>query len=131
MTEKTKTIHVALQYNDRKQAEIFFTKILELPLKKTFTLSQELSNGIFGIEEEVTVDVYGDDNSCFEIFNTKAQTKQGYEHICIEINNKEEFIKRCKNYGIEPILVKKGLKTLLFIRDFAGNLFEVKETNRV
>lgn len=127
MTEKTMFKHVALQYSDRKQAEIFFTKILELPLKKTFTVSKELSNAIFGIKEEVIVDVYANDNSYFEIFITKTQTKYSYEHTCIEINNKEEFIERCKKYDIEPIFVKKGDKTLLFIKDYAGNLFEIKE----
>ena len=129
MTEETKILHVALKYRDRKQAEIFFTKILGLSLKKTFTVSEELSDEIFGIKEEVVVDVYGNNDSSFEIFITKTQTKPGYEHTCIEINNREEFIKRCKNYDIEPMLVKKGEKTLLFIKDYASNLYEVKEKN--
>jgi len=127
MKEKTVLKHVALQYSDRKQAEIFFTKILGLQLKKTFTLSKELSNEIFGTNEEATVDVYANDYSYFEIFITKRQTKYNYEHICIEINDREEFVKRCEKYGIEPIFVKKGEKTLLFIKDYAGNLFEIKD----
>ena len=125
--EEVKTIHVALQYYDRKQAEIFFNKILKLPLKKTFTVSKELSNIIFEINEEVTVDVYGNEEACFEVFITKIKTKYRFEHTCIKINDKNEFIKRCNKYGIKPIFVKKGVKTLLFIKDFAGNLFEIKE----
>lgn len=127
MPEETKTLHVALQYKDRKQAEIFFSKVLELHLKKTFDLSEELSNQIFGKKEDVIIDVYANDYSCFEIFITKTQIKHNYEHTCIEINNKEEFISRCQKYGIEPFFVKKELKTLLFIRDYAGNLYEIKE----
>jgi hypothetical protein len=127
MNEKTLLHHVALQYSDRKQAEIFFKKILEIPLKKTFTLSKELTESIFGIKEEVIVDVYANDTSYFEIFITEKRTKYNYEHISIEINYKEEFIKQCKKYNIEPIFVKKGEKTLLFIKDYAGNLFEIKE----
>jgi len=127
MNEKTMLKHIALQYTDRKQAEIFFTKILELPLKKTFTVSKQLSNAIFGINEEAIVDVYANDNSYFEIFITKTHRKYGYEHVGVEINNKDEFIKRCKKYDIEPIYAKKGEKTLLFIKDYAENLFEIKE----
>lgn len=127
MIEGIKTIHVALQYNDRTQAEIFFNKILKLPLKKTFTVSKELSNIIFEINEEVTVDVYGNAEACFEVFITKIQTKYRFEHTCIEINDKKELIKSCNKYGIKPIFVKKGVKTLLFIKDYAGNLFEIKE----
>jgi hypothetical protein len=126
MNEETALKHVALQYSDRKQAEIFFTKVLGLKLKKTFTLSKELSNEIFGAKEEVIVDAYANDHSYFEIFITKRETNYTYEHIGIDINNEDEFIKRCKKYGIEPKFVKKGEKTLLFIKDFAGNLFEVK-----
>ena len=127
MSEETKTLHVALQYKDRKQAEIFFTKVLELSLKKTFNLSEELSYQIFGKKEDVIVDVYANDYTYFEIFITKTKIKHCYEHTCIEINNKEKFIYRCKKYGIEPIFIKKETKTLLFIRDFAGNLYEIKE----
>ena len=127
MSEETKTVHVALQYKDRKQAEIFFTKVLELSLKKTFNLSEDLSYQIFGKKEDVIVDVYANNYSCFEIFITKTKIKHYYEHTCIEIKDKEKFIDRCKKYGIEPFFIKKDSKTLLFIRDFAGNLYEIKE----
>ena len=127
MKKDTKTLHVALLYSDRKKAEIFFTKILLLSHTKTFTLSKELSNDIFGIDNEVTVDVYSNDKSYFEIFITEIQPDYSYEHTCIEIDNNEEFLKRCKEYEIEPKFVKKGNKTLMFIIDFSGNLFEIKE----
>jgi catechol-2,3-dioxygenase len=127
MNEETILKHVALQYSDRKQAEIFFTKILEMRLQKTFTISEELLNKIFGIKEEILIDVYKNENACFEIFITDKQTDYSFEHTCIQINNKEEFIERCKEYDVKSIFVKKGVKTLLFIKDFAGNLFEIKE----
>lgn len=127
MTEETKILHIALQYKDRKQAEIFFTKVLKLNLIKTFDLSKELSNQIFGKNEDAIVDVYANDYSCFEIFISKTLINHNYEHTCIEIKDKEEFINRCKKYGIEPFFVKKDLKKLLFIKDYAGNLYEIKE----
>lgn len=129
MKERTIIQHVALQFNDKKQAEIFFTKILGLSLIKNFTLPTELSDEIFGIKEEVEAAVYGNDHTCFEVFITKNQSKPVYEHVCIEINNKEEFVERCEKFNIETKFVKKGLKTLLFIKDYAGNLYEVKEKN--
>jgi catechol 2,3-dioxygenase-like lactoylglutathione lyase family enzyme len=127
MTEAVKTKHIALQYSDRKKAEIFFTKILLIPLNKTFTLSKDLTDDIFNINEQVTVDVYSNKNAYFEIFITKFNKKYSFEHTCIEVNNKEEFVERCKKYRIKPNFVKKGNKELLFIRDFSGNLFEIKE----
>jgi catechol 2,3-dioxygenase-like lactoylglutathione lyase family enzyme len=127
MTDKIKTIHVALQYSDRKKADIFFNKILGLSLEKTFSLSKDLSKDIFGVSEELIVDVYKNDEACFEVFITGIKTNNSFEHTCIEIENMAEFLRRCKEYGIEPIFVKKGVKTLLFIKDFSGNLFEIKK----
>jgi len=126
MSQEINLKHVALQYKDRNKAEIFFTKILEIPLKKTFTVSKELTKAIFGVDEEVLVDVYDNEKICFEVFITKKQTKYAYEHTCLEINDKDELMIRCKKYGIKPIFVKKELKTLIFIRDFADNLYEIK-----
>ena len=96
-------------------------------MKKTFTLNKELSKNIFGINEEVIVDVYSNKDCYFEIFITKRKTKYNYEHISIEVSNLDEFIKKCKKYNIEPIFIKKDEKTLIFIKDYAGNLFEIKE----
>ena len=127
MIEKTILKHVALQYSDKKQADIFFSKILGLELKKTFNISNDLSYEIFGIKEEILIVVYKNENTCFEIFITDKKTESKFEHTCIQINNKEEFIERCKKNGIKPLFVKKGEKILLFIKDFAGNLFEIKE----
>lgn len=127
MNKETILQHVALQYTDKKQANIFFTKILGLQPIKTFDIKGELSEQIFGINENVNIQVYANDKAYFEIFITKKPVDHGFEHVCIEINNKEEFIERCKKHGIEPFFVKKGEKTLLFIKDFSNNLFEIKE----
>jgi len=127
MDEETSLNHVALQYSDEKKAEIFFTKILGIPLKKKFTISPELSKDIFGIEESVEILVYDNQKARFEVFIIQLDKKQGYAHTCIEIENKKELINRSKKYGIEPIVIKKDGKDLLFVRDFSGNLFEVKE----
>lgn len=127
MAEGTLLNHVALQCNDKEKVETFFTEVLGLPIKKKFTVSRELSEAIFGIDESVDVEVYDNNETRFEIFITQTEEKRGYGHVCIEIDNKKEFIDRCKQYGIKPMFITKGGKNLLFVRDFSGNLFEIKE----
>lgn len=127
MCEKTQLLHIALQYTDSKKADIFFTKILGLTIEKEFYLSEDLSNEIFQIRENVDIKVYGNEQVKFEIFISQKPKNIGYEHTCIEIQNKEKFIERCKRYNIKPMFVKKGEKTLLFVKDFSDNLFEIKE----
>jgi extradiol dioxygenase family protein len=119
--------HVALQYNDEDKADIFFSKILGLKIVKSSLLDKQLSKQIFGINDEAKMKVYSNDKSTFEIFITKTKNVPRYDHVCIEIDNNEDFVNRCKKYNIEPIYVKKGEKTLLFIRDYAKNLYELKE----
>jgi catechol 2,3-dioxygenase-like lactoylglutathione lyase family enzyme len=127
MKENTIINHVALNYKDKEKADIFFTKILGLDLKKTFTLSAEKSKEIFEIGKEISAFSYENENTRFEIFITDDLKPTLFEHTCIIIKNKEDFIARCKNYGLKPNLVKRGEKTYLFVRDFSNNLFEVKE----
>jgi len=127
MKENTLVNHVALNYKDKEKADIFFTKILGLELKKTFTLSAEKSKEIFGIGEEINAFSYENEHTRFEIFITENVKPNLFEHTCIIINNKEDFIQRCKKYGLSPNIVERGEKKYLFVRDFSNNLFEVKE----
>ena len=85
-------IHIGLQYKSKEYAETFFNKILGIPMQRTFTMSCKLGKSIFGIEEEVGVVVFGNDNVVFEIFIGDAYKRFSYEHICLEVPDKEEFI---------------------------------------
>ncbi len=124
---KTLLNHVALQYSDKEKAEIFFTDVLGIPKTRSFTLSDQLSEKIFGINKSLDVDVFDNGKVRFEIFFTDQINESSFSHICIEIENKQMFIDSCKQNGLYTYLVKKDQKELLFVRDFSNNLYEVKE----
>lgn len=127
MSKEVKLNHVAIHFADRDKASIFFSKILGFDLLKNFTISKELSSRIFGINKTVDVDVYDNGKTRFEVFISNIDMKKSFEHICIEVTDKIQFIIRCKENGLEPFIVKKGEKDLLFVRDFSNNLYEIKE----
>jgi len=127
MEKQTKIKHVALTYKNKDEADTFFIKVLNLDFKKSFILSEDLTYKIFGIKQETKVQVYTNDYSYFEIFISKKLPKQYFDHTCIKVDSKENFIKRCKENKIDPIYVKNGEKILLFIKDYSGNLFEITE----
>ncbi|RLF31317.1 MAG: hypothetical protein DRN07_07440 [Thermoplasmata archaeon] len=129
MTKETKINHVALTYSDKEKADVFFNKILGLELKKTFTLSPELSYQIFGIKQKVTVFSYENEYIRFEIYITDKKTEHTYDHTCIIVKSFDDFIKKCKKHGLNPFLIEKDGKRYLFLRDFNGNLFEIKEAS--
>jgi catechol 2,3-dioxygenase-like lactoylglutathione lyase family enzyme len=129
MIENVSLNHIALIGKSEKNSKLFFSNLLGLSLVKKFTLSKILSNQIFKINETINVLVYKNQEICFEIFLQKYEQKDSYHHICIDVNNKEEIIEKCKINNIEYFKANKENKQLLFIKDLAGNLFEVKEKN--
>ena len=123
---KTTIQHIALQYTDKKQADIFFKEILGLSLIKNFNVSEELAKQIFNISEEVEVFVYGNDDSTFEIFIAQKKQLDVFNHVCIKIDDKEEFFNNCNKYKLKPYYVIKEDKKILFLRDYSNNLYEIK-----
>jgi len=126
MGQKTILQHVAINYKDKEKADIFFTKILDLKLQKSFSLTPDLSKQIFDISEKIDVFVYGDNFTVFEVFITQKTVKHAFEHVCIKVDDKKEFIDKCKNYGLKPYIINKDEKQLLFVKDFSDNLYEIK-----
>lgn len=118
--------HIALQYQNKRDAEIFFSDILGIPKTRSFTVSADLSKEIFGITKNVDVDVFDNGIIRFEIFYMVDIHHSPFSHICIEVESKEKFIQTCKKYKLNPYIVIKGGKELLFAKDFSNNLYEIK-----
>ena len=119
--------HIGLQYPDKASAETFFGKILGLPKQKEFILVAELSKLLFGTDSDVEVVAYGDDNFKFEVFITKGEILQNFNHFCWTVKNRNEFLEVCKENDIDHVIVERDGKVLMFIRDLGGNIYEIKE----
>ncbi len=118
--------HIALQYQKKRDAEIFFSDILGIPKTRSFTVSADLSKEIFEITKNVDVDVFDNGKIRFEIFYMIDIHHSPFSHICIEVESKEKFIQTCKKYKLNPYIVINGEKGLLFVKDFSNNLYEIK-----
>jgi len=118
--------HVAVECSDQQSADRFFTTILGIPKIKDTMLSKELSAAIFGISNNVPIEIYDNGKTRFEVFINTTSREPTYDHICIEVDNKSDFITQCKQQGLDPFFVKKEGKQLLFVRDFSENLYEIK-----
>ncbi len=91
-------------------------------------LPRELSRQIFDLDSELQIINYAGDTIHFEIFiNSKESIDvKRIEHVCLEIEDMEEFLKKCRSMEAEIIQIPKRDKLLVFIKDFDGNLFEIK-----
>lgn len=115
-----------MECNDENNANLFFKNILGLEFNKKICISETLSEIIFGIKQPVEILVYENNKVRFEIFINKRILENSYNHICLYIENKDEFLNRCNEFKVEIIKTRKNGKNLLFIKDFSGNLFEIK-----
>jgi catechol 2,3-dioxygenase-like lactoylglutathione lyase family enzyme len=126
MPEGTNVQHVALEYSHKETADLFFLEILGLEKVKTTSLPRVLSFSIFGIDDIVEMVSYANETSRFEVFIHSKRREQSFDHVGLEVPDKDEFVVRCKRHGLKPFFVQKNDKQLLFVRDFSGNLFEIQ-----
>jgi catechol 2,3-dioxygenase-like lactoylglutathione lyase family enzyme len=120
--------HVALVCGSEENSDKFYEQLLGLAKINSKILPRALSRQIFDLDSELQIINYADDTIHFEIFiNSKESIDaKRIEHVCLEIEDMEAFIKKCHALEAEILQIQKGDKLLLFIKDFDGNLFEIK-----
>jgi len=121
--------HFAAVSSSIENADKFYKEILGLEKRKDTTITPDLSERIFGIAVECRLLLYSNTDFAVEIFITRGRQdrKLSFEHVCLSVKDKKSFIEKCRAGGCEINLIPRGDYFLTFIRDFDGNLFEIKE----
>ncbi len=127
MNSEPKLLHAAVQTTDRKEAETFFTTILQIPKTRSFTLLTNLAQALFEDPAEKQVDVYQNAHTLIEVFEEEKTSIPRYAHLCLEVANRKKLIERCKTYKIPVFEATINDKHYVFIKDFTGNRYEIKE----
>ena len=96
------------------------------------TLPRETAEALFGVETDLTMVYYQDENSQFELFihphlKSFNGARGNVSHDCIQVEDKDGFVEKCEEAGCDVMRVPKGDKVLTFVRDLDGNLFEVQQ----
>jgi catechol 2,3-dioxygenase-like lactoylglutathione lyase family enzyme len=121
--------HAAVVCGSEANADRFYQGILGLEKIKSSILGEALTEQIFGRAHECQIILYGNEYFAIEVFVTFLVQEKGssFEHLCIEVENREEFLKKSESSGVSVKRIQKGDSLLAFIEDYDGNLFEVKE----
>jgi catechol 2,3-dioxygenase-like lactoylglutathione lyase family enzyme len=120
--------HVALTCSSEKKSDRFYKDLLGLEKSEPKILPRSLSKAIFNFDSELLMIHYLGKDAHFEIFITEnsKRTVEQIVHVCLEVEDLNAFLNECHRLEIEVIHVPKGDRTLTFIRDDDGNLFEIK-----
>jgi len=124
-------IHAGLACSTEDKADKFYRDLLGLKKSEPKCLTAELSKAIFSINADLQIINYTNDNTHFEIFITDPRNLSPGKigHLCLAVDDLPNFIEKCRSLQLEVALIPKGEKTLTFIRDFDGNLFEIKKAH--
>ena len=123
--------HVALASSSDEKADRFYQGVLGLTKTRTVTLPASIMKSIFDLDKECKKTDYEDGEIRFEIFFTgeKGLRTTRPDHVCLEVDDLEIFLENCEAMKVEIIKVAKGESTVIFIKDYDGNFFEIKETS--
>ena len=120
--------HVALTCSSEINSDRIFKDLFGLQKSEPKILPVSLSEAIFDVDSELVMINYRGEDIHFEIFVTgdsKSNVKQ-IAHVCLEVEDLETFLKKCRDLDVNVSRIPKGDRTLTFIRDYDGNLFEIK-----
>ena len=122
--------HAAIVCSTQETADRFYEGMLGLKKVKSFLLNSELTEQIFGTARECQIIVYADEKLAFEVFLDISPRRETHPfmHVCLEVEDRETFLAMCHSKGVVVNRVQKGDSLLAFIKDYDGNLFEIKES---
>jgi catechol 2,3-dioxygenase-like lactoylglutathione lyase family enzyme len=114
--------------SSEEKADTFFADLLGLTKSEPKELPSELSKAIFNVDSELVMINYQDEQVHFEIFVTdpNGENSRRIAHTCLEVDNLEVFLEKCRSLNVDIARIPRGEKELIFIKDFDGNLFEIK-----
>ena len=123
--------HIGLVCSSEKKSDKFYQELLGFEKLEPKTAPRELANSIFNVDEELKILNYTNGNVHFEIFidGRHSYDNTRIEHVCIEVKDLADFLDRCRSLGVEQFQVPRGDRSLTFVRDNDGNLFEIKATD--
>jgi len=124
--------HVALVCSSEKNSDLFYSGLLGLNKTSTKVLAPELSKKIFDIDGEFKMINYANDYLRIEIFidDQYSPSAKHFGHICLEMKDLDRFIEKCKTMQVDVKIIAKDGYQLVFIKDYDGNLFEIKELRK-
>lgn len=124
--------HIGLQIHDESEVKNFYEDILNFKEVNRFKLLPETAKKVFKTDDTIQVVRMKQFDIMIELFICPHSKTQNMSHIAFEFWKTEEITENAKNKGYEVIEYQKpsGAKAR-YIKDKAGNIFEIKDINLI
>ena len=120
--------HVGIINKTEDQALKFYQDFLGLKKTREMLLAPELSEQLFSVSQEIKVLVIENEGIKIEVFISDFQPENpNFTHFAITVDSLPELTEKAKQFDAEVIIGKHKDKTAYFLKDFSGNLIEVKQ----
>lgn len=121
--------HIGVFNKNEDQAVRFYGNFLGFRKTREFTVPQELSEQLFSVSEDLKILVFENEGTKIEVFICAycSQPSPDFSHSGFLLDNLSDIIEKAPGAGVELITGRTKEKTVYFIKDFSGNLFEIKQ----
>ncbi len=122
--------HVGIVNENKEKAERFYGDFLGLEKTKEAMLPKELSEQLFNYSSEIKIMVFEKDELKIEVFicpDSEKRPLPDIAHIGLFLDDLPQLINKAAEAGVELIIGKTADKTVYFLKDFTGNLLEIKQ----
>ncbi len=120
--------HVGVMNQDEDGAVRFYMGILCLEKIKESSVLPELARQLFGLDREIRMLVFGNEDLKVEIFIIPGFSLPlpSVPHFCLQVADLGTFLEEAKRKGVKVISAERGGRTVHFVEDFSGNRIELK-----
>jgi catechol 2,3-dioxygenase-like lactoylglutathione lyase family enzyme len=121
--------HVGIANESEEKAVRFYTGLLGFEKTREFIVSAKLSDELFSASQEIRVLVFERDGIKLEVFICPSckSPSPDYSHIGFLLNDFDAIKGKAQDMGV-LIVGRTDEKTVYFLKDFSGNLIEIKPT---
>ena len=124
--------HIGLQIHDESEVKDFYEEILKFKEINRFKLHPETAKKVFKSDDTVEVVRMKQFDIMIELLICPHNETQNMSHLAFEFWKTGKIIEKAKNNGYEVTEYEKpGGATARYIKDKAGNLFEIKDINLI
>ena len=119
--------HVGIANESEEKAVKFYHGLLGFEKTREFVVSTELSEQLFSVSNEIKVLVFERDSIKIEVFICPEcrQPVPDYNHTGFLLDDFPALKEKAHEMGV-LVTGKTGEKTVYFLKDFSGNMIEIK-----